>query len=318
MNRELPRPSLSIVSTMFRSAGYLEEFCSRVAEAADQLEGPWEMILVNDGSPDESLKKAISMQNTLPQIIVVDLSKNFGHHFAIIAGLSQARGEHVFLIDCDLEENPEWLIPFQSKMTESGADVVYGQQLTRKGKWFEDISGQLFYSIFNLLSNSKMPESWVTARLMTRQYVDAVLNYGERALFLGGTFTLAGFNQVPVLIKKTSRETSTYSLKKRFILFVNAVTSFSPQPLYFIFAIGLTVTVLSFLGFLFVLVRALFGYTFIGWASLISSIWLFGGLTIFSIGLVGVYVGKILIESKQRPLYHIKRIYTAYSNTSNS
>jgi putative glycosyltransferase len=306
---------LSIVSTMFRSAGYLEEFCSRVAEAANQFKGAWELILVNDGSPDDSLNKAISLQKKISQIVVVDLSKNFGHHFAIVAGLSEARGDHVFLIDCDLEESPEWLTVFQSKMKEKDADVVFGQQVTRKGKWFEGISGKLFYSLFNFLSNSKMPESWVTARLMTRQYVDAVLNYGERALFLGGTFTLAGFNQVPVLIKKGSRETSTYSLRKRFMLFVNAVTSFSPQPLYFIFAIGLTVTFISFLGFLFVLVRALFGYTLIGWASLISSIWLFGGLTIFSIGLVGVYVGKILIESKQRPLYHIKKIYTAESKT---
>ena len=310
MHRETPRPSLSIVSTMFRSAGYLEEFCSRVAKAAEQLKGPWEMILVNDGSPDESLKKAISLQKSISQIVVVDLSKNFGHHFAIVAGLTEARGEHVFLIDCDLEENPEWLTLFQSKMNETGADVVFGQQVTRKGKWFEGISGKLFYSFFNFLSNSKMPENWVTARLMTRQYVDAVLNYGERALFLGGTFTLAGFSQVPVLIKKGSRETSTYSLRKRFMLSINAITSFSPQPLYFIFAIGLSVTFFAFLGFLFVLIRAIFGYTLIGWASLISSIWLFGGLTIFSVGLVGVYVGKILIESKQRPLYHIKKIYT--------
>jgi putative glycosyltransferase len=311
-------PALSIVATMYRSADYINEFCHRISKVAGEYGGEWELVLVNDGSPDDSLAKAIELQKTISQIIAVDLSRNFGHHQAILAGLREARGERVFLIDCDLEESPEWLGEFKSKMEEVGADVVYGQQKTRKGNWFEGISGKVFYQIFNFLSIAKVPESWVTARLMTRQYVNSVLDYGERALFLGGTFTLAGYLQVPVKIIKGSRGSSTYSINRRIILFVDAIASFSPQPLYLIFVLGLFVTILSTLGFVFVIIRAIFGDTLIGWASLIASIWLFGGLTIFSIGLVGVYVGKVLIESKRRPLFHIKKIYRSESLPSNS
>ncbi len=303
--------SLSIVSTMYQSAGNLVEFSRRIAQTAQQFGGPWELILVNDGSPDESLETALMLQKNIPEIVVVDLSRNFGHHHAIVAGLREARGQKIFLLDCDLEEKPEWLLEFQDKMQETGADVIFGQQRSRKGKWFEHISGQIFYKAFNYLSNAKIPANWVTARLMSRDFVDATLAYSERNLFLGGTFILAGYKQLPVLINKGARETTSYSLLKRIVLFVNAITSFTPHPLYLIFLMGMGVTALSSLGLIFVIIRAICGYTLIGWASLIVSIWLFGGLTLFSIGLVGVYVGKVLVESKQRPLYHIKQIFRA-------
>jgi len=300
---------LSIVSTLYRSADYVDEFCTRSARAAAQLNLRFEIILVNDGSPDDSLRRALAGQEAMPEVVVVDLTRNFGHHAAILAGLSQARGRFVFLIDSDLEEEPEWLGAMFERMTAEEADVIYGQQLRRKGGIFEHLSGEVFYVLFNWLSTTKLPANFVTARLMTRQYVDALLCYQERELFLGGVFMLAGFKQSAFPITKGARPVSSYSFAKRFALFVNAVVSFSTRPLYLVFTVGMLVTAVAFIAFCVILYDGLRGETLVGWASVMASIWLFGGLTIFALGLTGMYVGKVLIESKHRPSYLVRRIH---------
>ncbi|MBL9153174.1 MAG: glycosyltransferase family 2 protein [Verrucomicrobiales bacterium] len=304
-----PAPAVSIVSTLYRSSRHLEEFCRRATDAAERAGVTWELVLVNDGSPDDSLDRALALRAAEPRIVVVDLARNFGHHPAILAGLASARGEKVFLIDCDLEEHPEWLPDFLAQLDREDADVVYGQQQRRKGGWFEAVSGGVFYQLFNRISEVRIPPNWITARLMRRRYVDALLQFGERELFLGGTFMLAGFRQVGLPVDKGSRGTSSYSLARRLRLFINALTSFSPRPLHLVFGLGTVVTLVALAGFCVIFFRGLRGETMIGWASLMASIWLFGGLTMFCLGLIGIYVGKILIETKRRPLYLIREIH---------
>jgi putative glycosyltransferase len=301
--------TLSIVATLYRCESVVEEFVRKATAAARKLGLPFEIVLVNDGSPDASLQKALHVQLGEPSVVIVDLARNFGHHPAILAGLSEAKGDLIFLIDSDLEEDPAWLQQFTEQMRKMDADVVFGQQEQRKGGLWENVTGSLFYQIFNTLSDTAVPVNFVTARLMTRQYVEALLEYGERALFLGGTFVLAGFKQVPFRISKGSRGTSTYSVEKRFKLFVDAITSFSPRPLHLVFALGSLVTLLSLVGLVYISISAMFGGTLVGWSSLIVSIWLFGGLTLFSIGLVGAYVGKILLEAKRRPLFKVRSVH---------
>jgi len=129
---------LSIVATLYQSAPYITEFRQRASAAARQLVGEdFEIVLVNDGSPDNSLDLAVQLTQSDDHVVVVDLSRNFGHHKAMVAGLEQAQGERIFLIDTDLEEEPEWLLDFSSIMAAESADVVYGVQQTRKGNWFE-------------------------------------------------------------------------------------------------------------------------------------------------------------------------------------
>lgn len=300
---------LSIVATLYKSESQIEEFVSKSVAAAKKLALPFEIILVNDGSPDASLQRALELQVKEPNIVIVDLARNFGHHPAILAGLQEAKGDLIFLLDSDLEEDPAWLLQFAKTMEAKNADVVYGQQKRRKGGLCENITGAIFYRVFNSLSDTQVPQDFVTARLMRRQYVDALLEYSERALFLGGTFVLAGFRQEPLTVIKRSRGSSTYSLYKRMKLSVDALTSFSTRPLYIIFTLGSLVTFLSLAVLIYICVRAVFRGTLVGWASLITSIWLFGGLTLFSIGLVGAYVGKILLEAKRRPLFKVRTIY---------
>ena len=316
LNENQKQVELSIVSTLYLSEGYVEEFCRRSAMLAEQVAECFEIILVNDGSPDSSLQRALEVQESMDAVTVVDLTRNFGHHSAILAGLSHAKGRYIFLIDIDLEEEPEWLPIMFDRMKAERCDVVFGQQVARKGKLFERLSGEVFYSFFNCLSSVKVPRNFVTARLMTRRYVDALLCYPEKELFLGGLFVLAGFKQVPFAITKGARPVSSYSIAKRLALLVNALVSFSTRPLYIVFAVGTLVTFVACIAICVIIYRGLRGETLTGWASIMASIWLFGGLAIFAIGLNGLYVGKVLIESKRRPSYLVRAVHRSVNRRS--
>jgi putative glycosyltransferase len=308
---DFPRPYLSIVSTLYRSEECIGGFCRRSAAAAHSLGKSFEIVLVNDGSPDASLSRALELQAEIPEIVVIDFARNFGHHPAILAGLAQAQGEQVFLIDSDLEEEPEWLEVFYEAMKKQQADVVFGQQTSRKGGAAERLSGTIFYSLFNFFSATSLPLNFVTARLMNRAYVDALLQYRERELYLGGVFVLAGFRQIAVPVKKGARLTTSYTFGRRIALFVNALTSFSSRPLEIVFAAGSVVTIVAFVAVCYIFYRGLRGETLIGWASVMVTIWLFGGLSMLALGLIGIYVGKVLMEVKQRPLYTVRAVYRA-------
>ena len=198
--------------------------------------------------------------------VVVDLSRNFGHHKAIMTGLMQARGEKVFLIDCDLEEAPELLNTFRDEMQKTGADVIFGQQDQRKGKWFERISGSFFYRALNYLSARPMPSNAITARLMTRRYVQSLIEHRDREIFILGLWTITGYEQVPVTVVKGSKGQSTYSLARKLSVLINAVTSFSNKPLIFIFYFGMLISFLSLIGAAYLVIRRLFfGDLLVGW-----------------------------------------------------
>ena len=162
---------LSVVTTLYYSAPHLEEFHARVSRAAAALCPEYEILFVNDGSPDTSLDVALGLFRRDPHVRIVDLSRNFGHHKAMMTGLEHARGDLIFLIDSDLEEAPELLEAFLGTMRETSADVVYGVQQTRRGGPTERFTGWLFFKLFNLLSDSPIPPNVLTVRLMTRRYV---------------------------------------------------------------------------------------------------------------------------------------------------
>src|SRR5687767_7535654 len=201
---------LSIVATLYASAPYVEEFVRRATAAAKGLGDDFEIVLVNDGSPDNALEVALRVRSGNRHVKIVDLSRNFGHHKAMMTGLAHSRGDLVFLIDTDLEEDPELLGQFHAEMQRTGADVVHGIQRKRKGAWFERVSGAVAYRIFNAISKTRIPESLVTVRLMTRRYVDALVQYQEREMNIAVLFTHAGFKQIAVPIDKKHKGSTTY------------------------------------------------------------------------------------------------------------
>ena len=207
---------LSIVATLYQSAPYIIEFHQRASAAALSLVGKdYEIVLVNDGSPDNSLDLAVQITERDSHVVVVDLSRNFGHHKAMMTGLAHTKGDHVLLIDSDLEEEPECLIAFAEQMQSQRCDVVYGVQEQRKGGWFERWSGQWFYFVFNVLTGLAVPANIVTARLMTRRYVDALLLHREREILIAGLWQITGFDQRSQVVKKHSSSETTYTLRKQ-------------------------------------------------------------------------------------------------------
>jgi putative glycosyltransferase len=301
---------LSVVTTLYRSAPHLREFYARARAAAEPLAREFEIVLVNDGSPDDSQEIALQLCAADPRVRLVELSRNFGHHKAMMTGLAYARGRRVFLIDCDLEEEPELLGRFHRRMRATGADVVYGVQTGRKGGLLERLTGQLFYRLFNLLSSYPVPPNLVTARLMRRRYVRSLVRHRDREVFMAGLWAVTGFRQVAVPVRKHSRPDTTYGLVRKLALVVNAVTAFSSRPLAWIFYLGCLILALSGGAGLYLIARRLFfGGLLAGWASLIVSVWFLGGLSIFCLGIIGIYLAKMFSEVKRRPYTVVRKVY---------
>ena len=303
---------LSLVATLYNSAPHLLEFYERMTKCAQEVTHDYEMILVNDGSPDSSLELALQLYEQDNRVKVIDLSRNFGHHKAIMTGLEHAQGEYVFLIDSDLEEPPETLKRFWDEIqSDRDLDVVFGVQRKRKGGLFERISGALFYKIMNWLGDVKIPENFLTVRLMTRQVTQNLVQYQEREMEFSVLTELVGFRKKSVVVKKSSTSPTSYSFTKKFNLFVNAITSSTHKPLWMIFYLGLGITLSSSAYVIKLLVdRYIYGAQVVeGWTSVIISIFFFGGLIIFVLGVIGIYLSKIFIESKRRPYTVIKKIH---------
>ncbi len=296
---------LSIVATVYCTGEYLAEFCQRsfsAAARAGYAPERTEIVLVNDGCPRDGLQKALEEREKDSRVRVVNLSRNFGHHLAMYVACQEARGELVFLIDSDLEEAPEWLADFCTKMDEGGADVVYGVQERRKGGLFEALSGELFYTLFNLLSDQQITKNMVTARLMSGRFVREMLKFQDREPFFFGLCASTGFKQLPCTVKKLSTSPTTYTFRKKLSLAVNCVVSYSAKPLVYISYFGMLVTVAAMLYVVWVLGRQyLFNLAPPGWATSVASIWFIGGLILMSLGVIGIYISKIYKETKHRP-----------------
>jgi len=300
---------LSIVTTLYRSAASLREFHQRVTQAAAAF-GDYEVVYVNDGSPDASLQVALELFQGDPRVRVVDLSRNFGHHKAMMTGLAHARGELVFLIDSDLEEDPELLTTFADVLRESDADMVYGVQRQRRGNFVERWSGWLFFKVFNLLSDHSIPENVLTIRLMTHRYVAALLAHRERETTIAGLWAITGFQQIERPVIKHVRSPTTYSLAHKINVLVNSITSFSDRPLILIFYLGLVIGGAASAAAVYLVIRRLFfGIALPGWPSLIVSVWMLGGLMLISIGIIGIYLSRVFIETKQRPYTIVGHVY---------
>jgi len=302
---------ISIVTTLYYSQDYVQEFYTRVQHSVSKISSEYEIIFVNDGSPDGSLLKVLEIQKVDPRVTAVDLSRNFGHHKAIMTGLRFATGNYVFLIDSDLEESPELLETYWATMHENPSfDVVYGIQKKRKGRLFERISGSLFYWFFGLLTDINYPQNSLTARLMKARYVQDVTSFKETEFDIWGIFVLTGYNQQAVTVSKGDKGRTTYNLYRKLQMAIEMVTSCSNRPLYLIFVIGCMISFFSILN----VIRVVFEKYYYaieenGWTSTIASIWLIGGVIILLQGIIGIYLSKLFLEIKNRPYGIVRKLY---------
>ena len=303
-------PMLSIVTTLYRSRQYIERFCAEACRVADGIGLSFEIVLVNDGSPDDSLEVARAIHARDHRVKIVDLSRNFGHHRALMTAFASASADLVYVTDVDLEEPMDFMQTCHKRFLQGDCDVVYGYQAERRGTWLSRMTGELFWKVFNFLCNTKLPRNLVTARLMSKRYVTSLLEHREHDPYIVGLWVTTGYNQIGLPIEKDYSGFSTYSTLRRIRLAVNSIVSFSSRPLLLSAGIGLGICVLASLYVIYLIgQRVILGNPIEGWTSLIVSVWFLGGINLFFIGLVGLYISKIFAEVKQRPNVIIRQVY---------
>lgn len=302
---------LSVVTSLYRSARYIDEFHRRIVAEAQKLTSSFEIVFVNDASPDDSLELARRLCASHAHVKVIDLARNVGQHHALMSGIRYASGERVFVIDVDLEEEPENLGRFWRAMDEDPeTDVVVGELEKKTLPFAKAFTSDLFYKVFNALSPVQVSDRDIVSRLMKRSYVSALLQYGETQLFLPAVWKDAGFRQKRIVATKVFDGNSSYTFRKKLTMAIDAITSFSSKPLTGIFYLGLISSGFAALVILYLLARKLlWGHVFLGWTSLMATLFLIGGVIIFSIGVVGIYISKIFLEVKGRPTSLVRAIY---------
>ena len=304
-------PSISVVAPAYNEQEVLGEFHRRVTEVLAKLGCDYEIVLVNDGSRDNTLALMHALRERDPHVTVVDLSRNFGKEIALSAGLDHTKGEVVVILDSDLQDPPE-LIPEMLASWRLGYDVVYGVRTQRDGEtWFKKLTAKYFYRLIKKISRVNIPTDTGDFRLMTRRAVDAVGKLREEHRFMKGLFAWIGFPSIPVFYRRDPRAagTTTWNYWNLWNFALEGITSFTVAPLKVATYLGLSVAVLALLYAAFVVWKALmFSDPVQGYPSLMAAMLFLGGVQLISIGLLGEYVGRIFNEVKQRPLYLVNRL----------
>jgi dolichol-phosphate mannosyltransferase len=301
---------VSIVVPLFNEEANVPELLRRIDPIARGLGAQgvddYEIICVNDGSRDGTLRALRTAMADFPKLVVVSLSRNFGHQIAATAGLDAAVGDAVVLMDGDLQDPPELIDQFVAKWRE-GYDVVYAVRRTRKGESaFKLFTARVFYRITRRLTNVSIPLDTGDFRLMSRRVVDALKNSRERNRFLRGLVAWLGYEQIGVEYDRDARFSGTtkYPISKMFRFALDGITAFSEIPLRFASYFGFFISICAFIVAVFEIGLKVFtGYNLPGYTSTIFAILFLGGVQLIGIGILGEYIGRIYDEIKARPLY---------------
>ncbi len=304
---------ISVVVPLCNEEGNIVELVGRIGTVLRTILPPqddYEIVAVNDGSSDGTLSALRAARVFEPRLVVVDLSRNFGHQVAATAGLDTARGDAVVLIDGDLQDPPELIATFLTKWRE-GYDVVYATRRARKGEgFFKLMTARLFYRTIRRLTNVSIPIDTGDFRLLSRRVVDALGQTREKHRFLRGLVSWVGFNQIGVEYERDARHSGVtkYPLSKMMKFAIDGITSFSEIPLRFATYLGFVVSIIAFVYAVLVLVLKVFGLNEPGYTSMMSAILFLGGVQLITIGIAGEYLGRIYDQVKERPLYLLSSV----------
>ncbi len=302
---------LSVVIPVYNEEAGLAALVERVTASAQAIFADrYELILINDGSKDASWAAICAHADRDPRIVAINLSRNHGHQLALTAGLTQVRGEIVFVLDADLQDPPELLGPMLEKVR-AGYDVVYGQRIKRHGETaFKRGTAALFYRMLGSMVDTPIPRDTGDFRLMTRRVVDQLNAMPERYRFIRGLVSFVGFNQIAFPYERDARlvgETN-YPLSKMVALAIDAVTSFSVVPLRFASHLGMLFGIAGLVSLIWVVGVWMQGGTVQGWASLAALILIMGSVQLLVLGVFGEYLGRMYMEAKRRPLFIISEV----------
>jgi len=308
---------LSVVIPMKNEGEAMHNLFARLLPILNKLPVNYEVVVVNDGSDDNTLDLLIQKQAKLPQLKIVDLSRNFGKEAAFYAGFEYSSGDAVVSIDADLQDPPE-LILEMVEFWQQGYEIITATREDRSSDmYFNRKSAELFYKFINKISDTKLTPNAGDYRLLDRVAVNAFLSLKEKVRFNKGLLTWIGFKEQIIYHKREKRTAGTtkWNFWKLFKFSIDGITSFSKAPLEMWFYLGI---LLSFIGFcyaVFFFFKTIFcGIDTPGYPSLLTIILFFSGLQMIGIGILGKYIGRIFDESKQRPLYIARKIYNKKSN----
>jgi glycosyltransferase involved in cell wall biosynthesis len=306
----MSQKKISFVLPFYNEEGNIEKLYIEVAALLTEVEKKYstEVICVNDGSRDNTLELLIGLHNKDKRFKVINFARNFGHQIAITAGMDNATGDAIIIMDSDLQDPPQVSLDLITKW-EEGYEVVYAQRKTRKDTFFKRTSAYVFYRLLDSLANIRIPKDTGDFRLLDKKVVNALKSFEERNRFVRGMISYIGFKQTGVLFDRDERFAGKthYPLSKMIRFAIDGITSFSTVPLQLISQLGFVVSFLSFIGIVYAIIMRLFfpEITVSGWTFIVIAILFIGGVQMIMLGILGTYIGRIYTEVQKRPLYII-------------
>ena len=301
---------ISFVLPVYNDEVAVQAFYETLARTVNErIDLEYEFIFVNDGSRDRSWEVLVGIAESDDRVLLVDLSRNFGHQIAVTAGLDRATGNAVIIMDTDLQDPPAVVLELIEEW-EKGYDVVYARRRTRQDPWFKRTMASLFYKVLRRLSDIDIPENVGDFRLLDKKVADHLRQMREHSRFLRGMVSYLGFKQIAVDFDRHARHSgeSGYTLRKLIKFSLDGIMGFSTAPLRFMAHLGFMFSGVAFAGIVYALVVkfARPDLDVPGWTLMIISVLLMGGIQLISLGIIGQYVGRNYIESKNRPLYAVR------------
>lgn len=305
-------PLISLIVPVFNEQDVIEIFLDKTSSVMEQAGLDYEYLFVNDGSTDETLAKLIELSAVNPRIRIINLSRNFGKEAGMTAGIDHVRGNVMIPIDVDLQDPPELIPDFVEKWRQ-GYDIVYGVRSSRDDdSMMKRASAGWFYDLFNRLSAVHIPDNAGDFRLIDERAIEVLRQLPERNRFMKGLFAWVGFHSIGVPYSRPARVAgkTKWNLRKLWNFALDGIFSFSTVPLRVWSYVGVVISCLSFVYASFIVIRTIvLGIDLPGYASLLTVVLFLGGIQLLSLGIMGEYIGRLLIEAKQRPVYIIEGEY---------
>ena len=300
---------ISIISPVYNAEKILEQLILRIKKSVSEITDSFEIILVEDCGSDNSWQEIERLAALNPEIKGIKLSRNFGQHYAITAGLDVAKGEWVIVMDCDLQDRPEEIPALYAKAKE-GFDVVLARRANRRDGFFKRLSSKIFYRTLAYLTGSHQDETVANFGIYSQHVIKQIVSMRESIRYFPTMVQWVGFRQTAVDVIHSSNDSrsSSYNFKKLFNLALDIMLAYSDKPIRLTVKLGLLIAVTGFLFAIYTLVRYLQGEIIVaGYASLIISLWVLTGFLLITLGMVGLYVGKTFEGVKKRPIYIVEK-----------
>jgi glycosyltransferase involved in cell wall biosynthesis len=309
---------LSVIVPLYNEKSIVKELNKRLNQTLLRMQISYEIILIDDGSDDETWYEILSAAEENEYITGIKLTKNFGQHHAITAGIAQARGNWAVIMDGDLQDEPEVIPKLYEKALE-GFDIVFVSRIKRKEKYLYKLAQRFFYFSLKSLSNIDFESRQANFSIISRKVIKSYLKFSEQSRFYGSTIKWLGYKRSSIEAEQGFRYSGkpSYTLLKRIKLASDVILSFSSKPLTLIISLGFAISVSSILVMAWVVFRSFNnGFSVMGWPSIIFSIYLIGGILLIVLGIIGLYIAKIFEQVKSRPLYLIENIFDRDKNSN--